>query len=204
MPIKRLALAAGFSVALMTNAVAVTVPASSVCTRDTLQVLFSADPSAGFSLFPLPKLHATRVRRGVEDSVPYETAEVDDPRQILANLALDQRNVRYRRGGRTPSTGFDCSGFVHFVFAHALGVDLPARAVSQFDTGIRVARDEMKTGDLVFFRIHGKRISHVGIYLGNGRFIHAPTTGKRVRVDRIDQRYWAQHFAGAKRLQVLG
>lgn len=204
MSIKRLAAAAGFVAALMTNVAALASPVSSVCTQDALQVLFAAAQAGGDSLFPLPLPSVISVSAYAENAAQNEIPQADDPRQLLVELALDQRDVRYRRGGRSPSTGFDCSGFVHFVFARALGVDLPANAVSQFRAGIRVARDDMKTGDLVFFRIHGKRISHVGIYLGNGRFIHAPTTGQRVRVDRMDQRYWAHRFAGAKRLQVLG
>lgn len=204
MSFKRLAAAAGFVAALVTNAVALASPASIVCTRDALQVLFAADQAGGYSLFSLPQPPVANALVAADDADQNQVPQADDPRQVLVDLALDQRDIRYRRGGRSPATGFDCSGFVHFVFARALGVDLPANAVSQFQAGIRVARNEMKTGDLVFFRIHGKRISHVGIYLGDGRFIHAPTTGQRVRVDRMDQRYWAHRFAGAKRLQVLG
>ncbi len=126
-----------------------------------------------------------------------------DPRQELSDFAMQLLDVRYRRGGRIPSTGFDCSGFVHYVFAQVFGVELPQNSASQFQVGKQVARNEMKTGDLVFFKIHGKRISHVGIYLGEGRFIHSPTTGERVRVNNLSENYWARRFAGARRPNTL-
>ena len=120
-------------------------------------------------------------------------------RQLLADFAVTLRDIRYRRGGREPSTGFDCSGFVRYVFRHSLGQDLPTDSASQFHAGAKVARGEMKTGDLVFFRTRGQRVSHVGIYLDNGRFIHAPSAGKRVSISNLDETYWAKRFVGAKR-----
>jgi cell wall-associated NlpC family hydrolase len=122
-----------------------------------------------------------------------------DPRHVLLQLAMKLRDIRYRRGGDTPSTGFDCSGFVRYVFSHSIGLDLPANSASQFLAGLKVKRDDMKPGDLVFFRTHGKRISHVGIYIANGQFIHSPSTGKTVRVDNLSESYWSRRFAGAKR-----
>ena len=125
------------------------------------------------------------------------------PREMLVQMAMKLRDIRYRRGGRAPSTGFDCSGFVQYVFAQALGIDLPDNSISQAEAGVRVARNELKTGDLVFFHTRGKGISHVGIYLDNGRFIHSPSTGKRVRVDELSDQYWARHYVGARRPEVL-
>lgn len=126
----------------------------------------------------------------------------NDPRRTLVDFALQLRDIRYRRGGRIPATGFDCSGFVHYVFANVLGLDLPSDSASQFSSGAKVARADMQAGDLVFFHIHGKRVSHVGIYLGDGQFIHAPTTGQRVKVNSLDETYWARRFAGARRPQT--
>ena len=126
--------------------------------------------------------------------------EVADLRQELVALAMKLRDVRYVRGGRSPSTGFDCSGFVRYVFAHAIGLRLPANSARQFRAGIKVRRDDMQPGDLVFFHTRGKkRISHVGIYLDNGRFIHSPSAGKSVEVSSLDEAYWAKRFAGARR-----
>jgi len=120
-------------------------------------------------------------------------------RELLATFAMTLRDIRYRRGGRAPTTGFDCSGFVQYVFAKALGIDLPNNSASQFNFGEGVARAELQTGDLVFFHTRGKRVSHVGIYLDNGRFIHSPSSGKRVRVDELADRYWAKRYMGARR-----
>ncbi len=125
------------------------------------------------------------------------------PRAILTSMANRLRDIRYRRGGREPSTGFDCSGFVRYVFQHGLNVELPASSAAQFLTGLKVDRKELREGDLVFFRTEGKRISHVGIYLGDGSFIHAPSSGKRVSVSQLSEKYWAARFAGAKRPDVL-
>ena len=120
-------------------------------------------------------------------------------REALLAFAMKLRDIRYHRGGRAPSTGFDCSGFVRYVFMHSIGLDLPANSASQFLAGLKVKRNEMKTGDLVFFRTRGKAISHVGIYIDNGQFIHSPSAGKTVRVDSLNEAYWAKHFVGAKR-----
>ncbi len=147
---------------------------------------------------------ATGAVDGDEDlakaSTPASAENVTDLRKALIGLAMDLRHTRYVRGGSDPSTGFDCSGFVRYVFAHAIGMKLPTNSASQFLAGLKVDRADMKPGDLVFFQTGRKRhISHVGIYLSNGRFIHSPTTGKTVQVSSLSESYWARHFAGAKR-----
>jgi cell wall-associated NlpC family hydrolase len=125
------------------------------------------------------------------------------PRRLLADFALKLRNIAYVRGGSELATGFDCSGFVRYVFRQSLGLDLPSNSTSQFQAGNHVDRDALKMGDLVFFRTHGKSVSHVGIYLDNGLFIHSPSHGKRVRIDHLDASYWTKRFAGAKRPDAL-
>lgn len=130
-------------------------------------------------------------------------APQSSPRELLIDLADTLTDIRYRRGGRDPSTGFDCSGFVRYVFEHSLGLLLPRSSAAQYQTGEKIARSDLRRGDLVFFHIHGKRISHVGIYVADGRFIHAPSAGKRVRTDRLDDAYWARHYAGARRVEML-
>lgn len=148
---------------------------------------------------------ATSNRHGDIDT-PLHDADVADAVDNLVSMAMALRNIPYRRGGRSPSSGFDCSGFVRYVFLHSIGLDLPATSASQFVSGFKVARGEMRSGDLVFFKTTKKnRISHVGIYLDDGRFIHAPSSGKVVRIDSLSTGYWSKRFAGAKRVgETLG
>ena len=133
-----------------------------------------------------------------------DAGSVTDLRKALIGLAMNLRDIRYVRGGHDPSTGFDCSGFVRYVFAHAIGLQLPTNSASQFLAGLKVNRADMKPGDLVFFRTHGQRnISHVGIYISDGRFIHSPATGKSVEISSLNEAYWAKRFAGAKRPEAI-
>jgi cell wall-associated NlpC family hydrolase len=125
------------------------------------------------------------------------------PRRVLADFAMKLRNIAYRHGGSELSTGFDCSGFVRYVFQKSLGLDLPTNSTGQYEAGSQVDRDALKMGDLVFFRTQGRRVSHVGIYLDNGLFIHSPSRGKRVRIDHLAGSYWAKRFAGARRPDAL-
>lgn len=125
------------------------------------------------------------------------------PGQLLTALANQFRDIRYKSGGRKPSTGFDCSGFVRYVFQLGVGVELPNTSAMQYQSGEEVSRQDLRSGDLVFFRTRGKRVSHVGIYLEDGRFIHAPSSGKRVSVSSLSEPYWSRRFAGARRPQVL-
>lgn len=141
-----------------------------------------------------------------EDATPTEAVaeNTTDLRKALIAMAMKLRDIRYVRGGHDPSTGFDCSGFVRYVFAHAVGMQLPTNSAAQFLAGLKVKRSDMKPGDLVFFRTHGKhRISHVGIYISNGRFIHSPTTGKSVEISSLNDAYWSKRFAGAKRPEAM-
>lgn len=132
------------------------------------------------------------------------TQNITDLRKALLAAAMGLRDIRYVRGGRNPSTGFDCSGFVRYVFSHAIGLQLPSTSASQFLAGVKVKRADIKPGDLVFFRTHGRhRISHVGIYISGGRFIHSPSAGKSVEISSLDDGYWAKRFAGAKRPEAM-
>jgi cell wall-associated NlpC family hydrolase len=181
------------------NAFASTPPEASLgCVEDVMEALI-APPATEHDAIAVSAV-ATTLDKTLDNKPLAPSAS---PRQLLADFALKLRDIRYRRGGRAPNTGFDCSGFVHYVFAHALGIDLPDDSASQFNAGIKVARADMQTGDLVFFHTRGKRVSHVGIYLGEGRFIHSPATGERVHVSSLDENYWAHRFAGAKRMESV-
>lgn len=122
---------------------------------------------------------------------------------MLLTLAWTLRDIRYTWGGHAPSTGFDCSGLVRYVYRHALGVDLPHRARAQYKMGKSVARNDLEPGDLVFFRTEGRSVSHVGIYLDNGRFIDAPSSGEVVQVDSLNNPYWSSHYVGARRFRHI-
>jgi len=133
-----------------------------------------------------------------------DAGNVTDVRKALIAMAMGLRDIRYVRGGHDPATGFDCSGFVRYVFAHAIGMQLPTNSASQFLSGLKVNRADMKPGDLVFFHTRGKRgISHVGIYISDGNFIHSPASGESVQISSLDDAYWAKHFAGAKRPEAM-
>jgi cell wall-associated NlpC family hydrolase len=108
----------------------------------------------------------------------------------------------YRTGGAAPATGFDCSGLVQFSFRQA-GVILPRSTAQQRHAAERVRVSHLRHGDLVFFDLQGKKNSHVGIYVGDGQFVHAPSTGKRVRKDRLDSPFWRKHLSEARRFDAL-
>ena len=115
--------------------------------------------------------------------------------QQIVSTAERYIGVPYRAGGTTPR-GFDCSGFVQYVYRQN-GIELPRSAEDQFRMGRRISVHAARPGDLVFFRTSGRRISHVGIYNGNGRFIHAPSTGGHVEYASMDNIYWNRRVVGA-------
>ncbi len=123
-----------------------------------------------------------------------------DTARALTSSALELIGVRYKWGGAQPETGLDCSGLVQYVFQQVTGVTLPRTAKEMSKLGDRVAMGELKPGDLVFFNTRRFAYSHVGIYLGDNRFIHAPRRGREVEVATIDRSYWQQRFNGARRL----
>lgn len=114
--------------------------------------------------------------------------------------ALSLLGTPYRFGGSSPDAGFDCSGLVRHVFASVLERDLPRRAEEISGVGRPVSRTELQPGDLVFFDTLRRAFSHVAIYIGEGRFVHAPARNGRVRIEGLDDRYWATRFNGARRV----
>ena len=116
--------------------------------------------------------------------------------QALLALGLD-----YSYGGNSPVTGFDCSGLVAHVYLEAWNIRLPRNTRAQSEAGTPVSLAELQAGDLVFYDTLKRPYSHVGIYLGDGRFVHAPKSGARVRVESLSSTYWAQRFNGARRVE---
>ncbi|HKS14837.1 MAG TPA: C40 family peptidase [Pseudomonas sp.] len=119
----------------------------------------------------------------------------------VLSRAVNMLGTPYRWGGSTPAKGFDCSGLVKYAFNDVQDVDLPrtSNAMAQ-GHGVKVARKDLKPGDLIFFNIKSRRVNHVAIYLGNDRFIHAPRRGKRVSIDTLNKPYWKKHYVVAKRV----
>jgi cell wall-associated NlpC family hydrolase len=120
--------------------------------------------------------------------------------QDVAIYALGLIGVDYRYGGETPESGVDCSGLVRYVFQQVTGVTLPRTSKELSRLGNNVASADLVPGDLVFFNTRRLPFSHVGIYLGDNRFIHAPSTGSEVEIARLSESYWQKHFNGARRL----
>ena len=134
-------------------------------------------------------------------------ARLDGVRQNMSTVATELvvnamsfLGVRYKYGGNDVDDGVDCSGFVRAIYEQTLGMVLPRRAAEQAEATRVISRDELKPGDLVFFNTMRSAFSHVGIYIGDNKFIHAPRTGDRVRVEDMRQSYWVQRFNGARRV----
>lgn len=113
--------------------------------------------------------------------------------------AEKQKGKMYRFGGESPKTGFDCSGLTQFAFEQGAGISLPRTAAEQYASSVKVPKHEASKGDLVFFKTSGKRISHVGIYLGDEKFVHAPRTGKAITTDKLVG-YWGDRLIGFGRV----
>ncbi|MCF7520590.1 C40 family peptidase [Neisseria sp. ZJ106] len=120
----------------------------------------------------------------------------------LIGSAMGLLGVAYRYGGTSVRTGFDCSGFMQYIFRNAAGLNLPRTAAEQATMGTHVDRSELQPGDMVFFRTMGRgRISHVGLYIGNDRFIHAPRTGKNIEITSLSHKYWGAKYAFGRRVK---
>ena len=126
------------------------------------------------------------------------------PRQAANDVtkeALAQVGKPYRWGGSSPRHGFDCSGLVQHVYREALGIELPRTSREMGTRGTKVARADLAPGDPVFFQTGRHPNSHVGIYIGDNKFVHSPSTGSTIRVDDLDSGYWEKRFTGARRLE---
>ncbi|MEY4122719.1 MAG: hypothetical protein RLZZ457_1557 [Pseudomonadota bacterium] len=138
-------------------------------------------------------------------------AQMEQIRQSVGETASDLvvnamgfLGVPYRRGGTDADTGFDCSGFVRSMFEQTVGMVLPRRARDQAAATEKIDKQDLKPGDLVFFNTMRQTFSHVGIYVGDNKFIHSPKPGQQVRVDDMRQAYWERRFTGARRVPPSG
>ena len=130
--------------------------------------------------------------------------QMRDTASDLVMQAMNFLGVPYRRGGNSADQGFDCSGFTRFVFENSIGLVLPRRADEQATAAglLNINRQELKPGDLVFFNTMKRTFSHVGIYVGDDKFIHSPRSGATVRIEDMRESYWARRFTGARRADL--
>jgi cell wall-associated NlpC family hydrolase len=155
-------------------------------------VLFARDVRAIFNDAAIP---------GGTAADAIATAPTEGRIRGMLRRALSLLGTPYRWGGTTPENGFDCSGLVGYVFRNNLGIELPRISRDMAKVGELIRdRDALAEGDLVFFSRAGKHVDHVGIYIGNGQFLHAPRTGKDVEIATLTSGYWAQKFLQARRV----
>jgi cell wall-associated NlpC family hydrolase len=136
-----------------------------------------------------------------ESAPPYQVNSSSEAGQ-LTSYARSLIGTPYKYGGYSPKTGFDCSGFVDYVFRYAAHISLPHNAQRISRRGLPVKSSHLRAGDLVFYDTNRHAFSHVGIYIGDGRFIHAPSSGGRVRMENMHEAYWKEHYNGARRIAL--
>jgi len=135
-------------------------------------------------------------------STPRDTPPSSAQMNEVALYALSLADTPYRYGGSSRENGFDCSGFVQFVYLNTLGLRLPRTSAEMSHIGSHLDRNRLLPGDLVFFNTSRQAFSHVGIYVGDGRFVHSPSAGKHIHVASLSDSYWQQRYDGARRVSV--
>ena len=160
--------------------------------------LYSLFVAASFASTVVTASATEAVRKADEPQSFFERYTNAAQDVILQGLKLV--GVRYRFGGNDEDSGLDCSGFVRLVFKDSLGAQLPRTAAEMSQVGQRVDTSQLKPGDLVFFNTMRRTFSHVGIYLGDNHFLHAPRTGAEVRVESMEDSYWIKRYNGARRI----
>jgi cell wall-associated NlpC family hydrolase len=160
-----------------------------------------ADSATAVASMPASPAPTAKIERNERNAL---VRQVRDKASDLVMSAMNFLGVRYQRGGNSAEQGFDCSGFTRYVFEHSLGRVLPRRADEQArEAGlVDVKKDELRPGDLVFFNTMRRAFSHVGIYVGDGKFIHSPRAGGEVRIEDMGQSYWIKRFNGARRADI--
>ncbi|BCD72375.1 C40 family peptidase [Neisseria gonorrhoeae] len=172
-----------------------------------LWLMFAVRPALADELTNLLSSREQILRQFAEDEQPVLPVNRAPARRAgnadeLIGSAMGLLGIAYRYGGTSVSTGFDCSGFMQHIFKRAMGINLPRTSAEQARMGAPVARSELQPGDMVFFRtLGGSRISHVGLYIGNNRFIHAPRTGKNIEITSLSHKYWSGKYAFARRIK---
>ena len=142
--------------------------------------------------------------KGLMAHIERASQTVSNKASELVVTAMGFLGVPYRRGGNSAETGFDCSGFVRAIYEQSVGLILPRKAEQQAAATQNISRDDLQPGDLVFFNTMRRAFSHVGIYVGEGKFIHSPKPGAEVRVESLSVAYWNRRFDGARRVAGQG
>jgi cell wall-associated NlpC family hydrolase len=161
------------------------------------------------ALAPVDDMQALLVSKGLLSKIGGQIVqksesvvqEVSERTTNLISTAVGLMGIPYLRGGNSAETGFDCSGFVRYIYKETIGLVLPRSADQQANTTQKIDRSELKPGDLVFFNTMKRTFSHVGIYLGEGKFIHSPRSGASVRIEDMRIPYWNVRFDGARRVE---
>ncbi len=150
---------------------------------------------------PAPTTTANRFSSVASQLANSMSTTVVGGTETLIDNAMQLIGVRYRWGGNTPQSGLDCSGFVRYVFNDTFGFLLPRKSAQMSKVGMEVGKEELRPADLVFFNTMRHAFSHVGIYVGDNKFIHAPSRGKSIRVDDMTKVYWEKRYNGARRME---
>jgi len=129
----------------------------------------------------------------------YQQVTNKHQQKAIINNARAMLGVKYYYGGSSANTGFDCSGLVYYSYLKQ-GIKIPRTTTAQLKTSRKIPKSALRVGDLVFFAINGSKVSHVGIFLGNNKFIHAPSTGKKVNITTMDSKYWRKRFITGGRI----
>ncbi len=151
-----------------------------------------------WAIEPLPP--KTNIALGKLQDLGHRAAELSNRASELAMQAMGMIGIHYKYGGNTPESGLDCSGLVGYVFKEAWGASLPRTSAELSQVGEKIEPQNMQAGDLVFYNTVKRSFSHVGIYLGDNKFIHSPSAGGRVRIESMDIGYWKKRFNGARRV----
>jgi cell wall-associated NlpC family hydrolase len=162
-------------------------------------LLFSSQAFAS-PVAPVDDLDRLIAEKGLLSRLEQVRQTASNKASELVFTALGFMGVPYRRGGNTAETGFDCSGFVKAMYEQTVGLILPRRAEQQAASTQKIERSDLQPGDLVFFNTMRRAFSHVGIYVGEGKFIHSPKPGAEVRVEDMGVAYWNLRFDGARRV----
>ncbi len=148
----------------------------------------------------LPAWASETFTQDLSPTVLMKLQDVTHRASELAMSAMSMLGVRYKFGGTTPESGLDCSGLVQYVFKEAWGKNLPRTTKEISQVGQKIDPADLQPGDLVFYNTLKRSFSHVGIYLGDNKFIHSPSGGGEVRIEAMDVSYWKKRFNGARRI----